>query len=641
MTILSSSGAAFLFSTAFFGLAISVAPLWILARRRDDAPGSVVRFGVVLLAALLLLNLLSFVILPLYARGILLCASWALAGLCIARQGLDALDARAAIVLVAIAVVSAIVPHTTHVPWDNYSHWSVMTKSFDFGAPLIGNDYSKFPTYPPLQPLLLFYLQGILSFTTDNLQTHKILLLAYLTALMLFGSRAEPSMSRAQSALRWALFPLLLALAYRITGVLQSGYADFAAAVVLAIALSAIYHHIAAPSREKLMLAATALAAAPLLRIGLLQPAMLLAMLFVGLDYAARGRDRAQIAPVRVATYAAVIFAPLVAHQLYQSAYLAFYGELQNTPSDLVASFVNIFRGDPAFLQAVTRKLFVEGKPQFHGVGVSIGVMVFAGMAAGVLGAILTERRRDLLLVLVLGVSLVMVAWIGAIVLQMAGFFQGDPKLPSFERYIGIFLFPFVATSLITLLHPDTKHGARICSVLIVGAALLLHAVLLPSAFWSPNSTEFDFDVDSISREARPIVGADRVWVFSSKEADNAHVRNLAFHYFLMPAHTNGDVCFYVSDEASCPSRSPEIFTEYLLAAGYGWVLVDRIGSEEESLLRPIVSDSEHLARRSGKSALFRVVADPARPRHALLAPAPDFRLGIAHDDAPRLGAIR
>ncbi|WP_159730131.1 hypothetical protein, partial [Methylosinus sp. Ce-a6] len=578
---------------------------------------------------------------PLYARAILLCVFWALAGLCIARQGVNALDARAAIALVAIAVVSAVLPHTTHVPWDNYTHWSVMTKSFDFGAPLIGNGYSKFPTYPPLQPLLLFYLQGIFAFTTDNLQTHKILLLAYLTALMLFGSRAEPSTSRAQSAMRWALFPLLLALAYRITGVLQSGYADFAAAVVLAIALSAIYHHITAPSREKLVLAATALAAAPLLRIGLLQPAMLLAMMLVGLDYAARGRDRAQLAPARVAAYAAVIFAPLVAHQLYQSAYLAFYGELQNVPSDLVASFMNTVRGDPAFLQAVTRRLFVEGKPQFHGVGVSIGIMVIAGMAAGVLGAALSEPRRDRLLVLVLGVSLVMVAWIGAIVLQMAGFFHGDPKLPSFERYIGIFLFPFLATSLITLLYPATKHGARICSALIVGAALLLHAVLLPTAFWRPVSTEFDFDVDSISREARPIVGADRVWVLSSKEADNAYLRNFAFHYFLMPAYTNSDVCFYASNGANCPSRSPEIFTEYLLTAGYGWVLVDRIGSEEASLLRQIVSDAETLSRRSGKPALFRVVADPAQPRRALLVWAPDFSLGIAPDDAPRFGAIR
>ncbi|WP_159732921.1 hypothetical protein, partial [Methylosinus sp. Ce-a6] len=87
MTILSSSSTAFFFSTAFLGLAISVAPLWILARRRDDAPRSVVRFGVVLLAALMLLTLLSFVIPPLYARAILLCVFWALAGLCIARQG--------------------------------------------------------------------------------------------------------------------------------------------------------------------------------------------------------------------------------------------------------------------------------------------------------------------------------------------------------------------------------------------------------------------------------------------------------------------------------------------------------------------------------------------------------------------------
>jgi hypothetical protein len=629
---------AFAFSLAFFGLAIGVAPLWMISRTAQDLSRSVVRFGIALSVTFILLTIVALVVPPLYARAFVLVSVWLIAVKRLYAEGFAQLDIPAGTVLMLVALFSALLPDTTYVPWDNYTHWSVITKSFDYGAPVIGNEFTKFPTYPPMQPLILFYLSGIFSFTTDNLQTHKILLLAYLSALMLVGAEGPSTVGRLHKAARWAVFPLLLAMTYRITGNLQSGYADFTAAAMLAVGIVATYQNIAKASNEKFALAVVALTTVPLLRIGMLAPAMLLSVLLVGTDYMGRIRERSAITRGDLVVYAGAVLAPLTLYFVYYVSFLSFYGDFQNKPSHLLASAVSLASGARAeFVDAVIDKTFIEGVPQFRGFGVSIGMMVVLGLALGLCGACLGGPYRRPLFLYVLGITAIMVMWIVAIVLQMVGFFAADPDLPSYERYVGILLFPFLIGMVLTLLHPAGRLAAWVSFVVFVGGAVAAHAALLPTAFWRP--VQSDVNVASISRNVRSLVGTDRVWILTSNGIAG-HFNNFAFHYYLMPARTNGNVCF-TGNTDNCPTVDSRVFALHLLTSGYRWVLVDQVGSEASRLLEPIVADPTYLAQRKGETALFRVVVDPQRPGHVVLVGVLNPSLGMAADDIAPLGITR
>ena len=625
------------FMTALWALAISLVPLWMLVRRPGDAAKSLVGFATALFGAVLALSLAAFVFTPLAARSILIgvlmiAAVWRVRG-----AVLDRIDGWFAGGIISVAAVSAILPDSTYINWDNYTHWSVVLKSFDFGEPFVLNSYTKFPTYPPFHTMLVYYLQGIIPFSTGNLQTYRVLLLAILSALALFATPRERNSGPAEFFIRLALFPVLVGLAFLLTGPLQSAYADFSAAVLLAIAVVAAYHHALAPRWALFTLSALCLTGAALTRMGVLPLATILAVVLVALDLGLRPAEWRQRAAAHWIAYGAAALAPAIGFGLYAAVMKGAYGTLQASPSDLVASFQSLTSGrDPALLRALVHNFLFEGKPSVAGYGLSPAVFIAGGGALGALGLWLDPARRRLVaLFLTVMIGLVL-AWTTAVALQMEGFFHGDATLPSFQRYLGIALFPFLVAALMPLLVPRTDR-TRIVSAVVLGvAAVALQAGLLFTQFWSPPKQ--DMATIAIAREVRPYVGADKVWVMTGPASGDPHFLNFAYHYFLMPARTNGNNCFV---GVKCASDNARTFARAIGAQGYRWVLVDRIGPREAATLAPLLLDPGAVPAASGLPALFRVIAGGSGADDIRLEPVDLTVPVLVEEDVPRQGAVK
>ena len=624
------------FLTALWALAISLAPLWIVARRPGEATQSLVRFTIALLIAVLALSLAAFAIAPMTARTLLLGGLVVAAALRWRNASLDRIDGCFAGGIAAVAAVSAILPDAPYIQWDNYTHWSVVLKSFDFGEPYVLNGYTKFPTYPPFHTMLVYYLQGIIPFSTGNLQTYRVLLLALLAALALFATPREQNSGPAERIIRVALFPVLVGLAFLLTGPLQSAYADFSAAVLLAIAVVAAYHHALAPRWPLFMLSALCLAAAALTRMGVLPLATILSVALVALDLGARPAEWRRRAATHWIAYAAAALAPAMGFGLYAAVMKGAYGTLQASPSNLVASFQALAYGrDPALLRALAHNFLFEGKPSIAGYGLSPALFIAGGIALGAIACWLDPGRRRLVALFLTVMTGLVLAWTTAVALQMEGFFRGDTTLPSFQRYLGIALFPFLVATLLPLLVPRSDRTRNVSAAVLAVAAVVLQTGLLFTQFW--NTPKYDPALISIARAARPFVGSDQVWVMTGPASGDPHFANFAYHYFLMPARTNGNNCFV---GVKCASNDARTFASTILAEGYRWVLVDRLGPRESALLAPSLSGSGANLSASGLPALFRVIVGGSGANEIRLQPVDLTVPVLVEEDVPRQGEV-
>ena len=624
------------FATALWALTIPLGPLWVLCRRPGKLSASLTNLTIALLLATFALSFAAFAITPMTARSILLGGMGVAAALRLKGAKLDRIDGLFAGGLVAVAGISAILPDSPFVNWDNYTHWSVVLKSFDFGEPYVLNSYTKFPTYPPFHTMLVYFLQGIVPFATGNLQTHRVLLLALLAALALFATPRESGGGRSDLVIRIALFPLLMGLAFLLTGPLQSAYSDFSAALLLSIAVVAAYHHALAPRWNLFVLSAICLTAAALTRMGVLPLAAILAVALVALDLGLHFADwRGRAAKQRVA-YAAVVFAPALGFGLYSAVMSGAYATLQASPSDLVASLLALASGrDPALSAALVHNFLFVGKPSFGGFGLSPAVFIVSGLMLGCIAVWLESSRRYLVAAFLAVMTSLMVAWTIAVALQMEGFFRGDTTLPSFQRYLGIVLFPFLVTVLLPLVVPRTDRFRIVAATLLGAGAIVLQSSLLFTQFWI--KPKFDVAVIANSRAVRPYVGADRVWVLPGSGSSDPHSANFAYHYFLMPARTNGNNCFV---GVRCASDDPRTFAAALLGGDFRWVFVDRIGSREAALLAPFLNNSEVGSVNERFPALFRVIVDSTAADGIRLIPIDLTVPVLVEEDVPRQGVV-
>ena len=120
--------------------------------------------------------------------------------------------------------------------WDNFSHWLLAPKSFNFTSEIFNSDLVDAFSYPPFNPLLLYFSKGFMDFREEHavfLHLTLVVLLSIPIMEAIFRKVSKNSMKLLASILSILTVFSFITILFQLTAEIQSFYSDFIAAILI------------------------------------------------------------------------------------------------------------------------------------------------------------------------------------------------------------------------------------------------------------------------------------------------------------------------------------------------------------------------------------------------------------------------
>jgi len=215
--------------------------------------------------------------------------------------------------------------------WDNFSHWLLAPKTFNYTSEIFSRDLVDAFPYPPFAPLMLYFSKGFGNFTEDHAVFLHLALFLILCVPILQNiiASAKTTLGKIVNGILGLLASLsLLNILLLLTGEVQSFYSDVTAMLLIALNSFLLYTFIDKSRYKALYLIVPLSIALTLVRPGGLALALavvgtfLLASLFIAIIKQAKWRQTLSLTGVLLLT----IVVCFGANKFWESSVIQRYG---------------------------------------------------------------------------------------------------------------------------------------------------------------------------------------------------------------------------------------------------------------------------------------------------------------------------